>query len=91
MAAKLSLKPMVFPSFLPFPILIKKDCLLILNRLGEESNDGGVVSGLSFVGVYCEDSLFTDGITVHQTWFQVRKLLTFFKLLSQIFILFLII
>ena len=36
-----------------------------------EGGEEGVVTGLSFAGLFCEDSLFLNGIAVQQTWFQV--------------------
>ena len=30
-----------------------------------------IISGLSFVGIICEDALFLNGLAVHQIWSQV--------------------
>ena len=46
----------------------KKDTSIHALLLGGEE---GVVSGLSFVGMACEEALFLNGLAVHQIWFQV--------------------
>ena len=35
------------------------------------SGDDDLVAGLSGVSVFCEESLFLNGLAVHQIWFQV--------------------
>ena len=39
-----------------------------------------IISGLSFVGIICEDALFLNGLAVHQIWSQVFFFLFLFFL-----------
>ena len=36
-----------------------------------------IYSGLTFVGVNCEDAVFLNGIAPHQIWFEVRSIIHF--------------
>ena len=38
-----------------------------------------ISSGLTFVGVNCEDAVFLNGIAPHQIWFEVREKIPFFQ------------
>ena len=73
-----------FSSYFSFFFLRQLLCLLmsIYGFLGGGDN---IYSGLTFVGVNCEDAVFLNGIAPQQIWFEVTITLPIFSFLFFFF------